>query len=119
MPVETRRIEPGIYMTRLSGSINLDRILESQQEGTRLATENGDERYVLIIDIESSTRMPFDIRQSGKVLENNKAMAVLTVGASLHIKFIASMLARFFRLGHVEHVSTLEQAIEKARKLLA
>jgi hypothetical protein len=119
MPVETRRADTGVYITRLSGSIVLDHILDAQREGAQMAADNGDTRYVLIIDIDSSTRMPFDLRQSGKVLESNQAAAVLTVGASLHIKFIASMLARFFRLGHVEHVRNLDEAIQKARKIVA
>lgn len=119
MPVQLSRLEPGIYRTALSGEILLNELIESQSQGAQLAAEQGDEAYVLIIDIARDTSMPFDIRNTGQLVEKNSALAVLSVGASFHIRFLVSLLGRFFQIGRVEHHNKLENAVERARQLLA
>lgn len=119
MPVEISRYEPGIYRTQLSGEIALDELLNSQAQGEEMAAAHGDQRYVLIIDIDKSTQMPFDLRNAGKIVEKNNALAVLSVGASFHIRFLVTMLGGLFRLGRVEHHGSLNAAVERARKILA
>ncbi len=119
MPVDIRRVEPGIYVAHLTGTVPLEALLGAQQRGSQMAESHQDARYVLILDIDRSTQMPFDIRQGGQVLEKNSSIAVLTVGASLHIRFLATILGQLFRhLGRIEHVSTVEEAVKKARRLL-
>jgi hypothetical protein len=120
MPVQIERIESGIYWVQVSGTIVIDELIAAQQQGNRDAEQHGDDAHVLIIDIDRSTQMPFDIRKAGQIVENNAAKAVITVGASLHIKLVASILGRLFsRVGHVEHQDRLDSAVTRARKLLA
>lgn len=119
MPVELSRLEPGIYRTALSGEIMLNELTDSQARGAQMAAEHGDSAYVLIIDIRRGTSMPFDIRNTGQLVEKNNALAVLSVGASFHIRFLVSLLGRFFQIGHVEHHGKLENAVDHARQILA
>lgn len=119
MAVEIERLEPGIYRTRLSGDIALEELIASQVEGRAQAAANGDQAYVLIIDIDRTTRMPFDLRHAGQIVEKNDALAVLSVGASFHIRLIVNLLGRLFQLGRVEHHSTLMDAVQRARALLS
>lgn len=119
MPVELSRLEPGIYRTALSGEIMLNELIASQSQGAQMAAEQGDSAYILIIDIARNTAMPFDIRNTGQLVEKNEALAVLSVGASFHIRFLVSLLGRFFQIGRVEHHNKLENAVDRARQILA
>lgn len=119
MPVTLTRLEPGIYRSHLTGTVLLDELLASQAEGLQMATASGDERYILILDIDGSTRMPFDIREAGQLIENDRSLKILSVGASLHIRLLASLLGRLFGMNRLEHMNTLDQAVQRARKLLA
>lgn len=118
MPVKIARLEAGIYHSRLTGTVQLEDLLNSQQQGQTLLEQHGEKRHVLILDIDGSTQMPFDIRQAGQVLQNNKADKVMTVGASFHIKFLAMMLGNLFGLKGVEHFNTVDAAVASARKFL-
>jgi hypothetical protein len=118
MAVAFSRVEPGIYRIQLSGTVQLNDLLNAQDRGTETAAEQGDQRYVMIIEIGNDVRMPFDIREAGKLIENDTSERVFTVGASLHVRFLATLLGRFFGLNRVEHVSSFEQALPKARAIL-
>lgn len=118
MSVIFSRVEPGIYRIQLSGSVPLNDLIQAQQQGTETAQTEGDERYVMIIEIASNVQMPFDIREAGKLIENDTSLRILTVGASLHVRLLAGILGRLFGLNRVEHVSSFDQAVGKARGLL-
>jgi hypothetical protein len=118
MAVNFSRIEAGIYRIQLSGTVGINDLLSAQAQGTKTAAEQGDGRYVLIIEIGNDVRMPFDIREAGKLIENDTSERILTVGASLHVRFLATILGRLFGLNRVEHVSNFDGALAKARTLL-
>lgn len=118
MPIHIERREPGVYLSHLSGTIHLHELLNSQDDGAALATQAGDSRYILILQIDPSTQMPFDLRESRRVVEQNQASHVFTVGASWHIKLLSSMLARLFGIHGIEHYNSVDQAMERARALL-
>jgi hypothetical protein len=119
MPVTLTRLESGIYRSHLTDTVLLEELLASQADGLQMAVANSDERYIVILDIDRSTRMPFDIREAGKLIENDQSLKILSVGASLHIRLLASLLGRLFGLNRLEHLNTLDQAVQRARKLLA
>ncbi|MCU0499614.1 MAG: hypothetical protein MUF87_19870 [Anaerolineae bacterium] len=118
MPIHLERREPGVYLGQLSGTIHLQELLTTQQTGAQVAAQSGDPRYVLILQIDPSTHMPFDLRESRQVVEQNRASHVFTVGASWHIKLLSSMLARLFGIQGVEHYNNVDQALERARSVL-
>jgi hypothetical protein len=118
MAVAFSRVEPGIYRIQLSGTVHLNDLLEAQQRGTDTAKAEGDQRYVMVIEIGSNVQMPFDIRHAGKLIENDTSERIFTVGASLHVKFLATILGRLFGLNRVEHANTFDQAVTKARTVL-
>jgi hypothetical protein len=118
MAVLFSRIEAGIYRIQLDGTVPLNDLLNAQQQGTETAAQEGDARYVLIIEIASSVRMPFDIREAGRLIENDTSQRILTVGAGLHVRFLAGILGRLFGLNRVEHVSSVDQAVIRARAVL-
>lgn len=119
MPVDLSRLEAGIYRAALSGTIQIDELANVQHRGTAMAADNGDTRYVLVIDVHPSTRMPFDMRHAGKLIAENKAHAIYVVGASMHVRMIAGLLSRLFKsLGGVEHSRSLTEAVTKARAKL-
>jgi hypothetical protein len=119
MPVEITRLEAGAYRAALSGNIPLDALLTAQARGAQLAREHGDPAYVLIIDIARDTTMPFDLRQAGQLMAQHDALAVLSVGASFHIRFLVTLLGRLFTVGRVEHHNSLDDALRRARVILA
>jgi hypothetical protein len=119
MPVQLERLEQGVYRAALSGTIQLNELIVMQQEGTQLAQSSGDETYVLILDVQKGTEMPFDIRSAKPLLDNNAAQQIYVIGASFHIRLIVSMIGRFFGFGNVEYFSKLSDAVEKARRVLA
>ncbi|HEX2623050.1 MAG TPA: hypothetical protein VHL11_22975 [Phototrophicaceae bacterium] len=118
MAVTIDRQEPGIYCIHLAETVQLDELLDAQQRGLDMALKNGDQRYVLILDLDRSIQMPFDIREAGKLIENDRSLKILSVGASLHIRFLASILGRLFGVNRLEHSSTLDHAITRARQIL-
>ncbi len=119
MPVQLERLESGIYRADLSGTIQLNELIAMQKEGTELAQASGDKSYILILDVQKGTEMPFDIRSAKPLLDNNAAQTIYVIGASFHIRLIVSMVGRFFGFGDVEYFSKLPEAVEKARRSLA
>lgn len=118
MAITITRLEAGIYRAHLADLVEVQALLAAQAEGAALAEAHGDDRYALIIDIDRSVQMPFDIRHAGEVVNQNQADVIISVGASLHIRFIASLLGSMFGLNGVEHVKTLEHAVQRARQRL-
>lgn len=118
MPITLERLEPGVYHADLSGTIQLDELIAMQQEGVQLAESCGDRAYILILDVNSGTQMPFDLRSARPLLDSNAAQQIYVIGASFHIRLLVSMIGRFFGFKHIEYFSTLSDAVEKARRTL-
>ncbi len=116
MPVDINRIERGIYHVELSKKIMLEEIFAAQASGLEQAQAEGDDSYIQIITVHSSTDMPFDIRRTGDVIKRNAASATFVVGATLHIRFLVGILGSLFGLGKVEYAKTFDDALESARK---
>lgn len=119
MAIELSRLEAGIYHCELAGLVTLDDIIDTQQQGLTIAEDHDDDAHVLILSVDPRVKMPFDIRRTSELVDNNHAAAILVVGATLHVRFIASMMTRLFsKLGTVEHQRTVSRAVERARDIL-
>lgn len=119
MPVELSRLESGIYLIELSALVSIDEMIYAQGQGLSQTLDHGDEAHVLLIEIASDIQMPFDIREARALIDNDQSLAVLTIAPSLRVRFIAMILGRLFGVGHVEHFSSRDKAVERARALLS
>jgi hypothetical protein len=119
VPINITRLEPGIYKAHLSGVIQLDEALATQADGKRAAQEHGDARYVLIVEVDRDTDMPFDIRSAGQVIRSNDAQQTYVVGATLHIRLLLKLLGGLFGFKDFITCKTLDDALARARTALA
>lgn len=119
MPVHITRLEPGIYEVALSGRLMPEDLAAAQAGGAELAQSHGDAAHVLLLRVDPKVEMPFDIRQAGGVVKRNQARLILVIGATLHVRMVAGVLGRVFRVGRVEHAPNLPAALQRARRALA
>jgi hypothetical protein len=119
MPIDITRLEPGIYRAHLHGLIQLDEALATQANGKQLAQAHGDARYVLIVEVDPATDMPFDIRNAGQVIRSNEAAQIYVVGATLHIRLLLKLLGGLFGFKDFTTCKTLDDALTRARAVLA
>ncbi len=119
MPVDITRLESGIYEVALSGRLMPEDLVVAQAGGAELAESHGDPAHVLLLRVDPRVEMPFDIRQAGQVVGRSQARLIIVIGATLHVRMVAGVLGRLFRVGRVEHARSLDAALPRARRALA
>lgn len=118
MPIETTRIENGIYLNRWIGAVTLDDVLQSEQRGAKnLRTD--EPRVVLVNDLSEVTKVPMDAKALRRVVENNpQVIGLLIVDAPMLLRMMGEVQAKSVSW-IVEFFDALDAAYERARVLLA
>lgn len=116
MPIETTRVEAGVYLNRWIGHITLDDILASEREGERLITPD-EKRIVLVNDLSAATRLPLDLKALRRIAElNPQIIALLVVNAPALVRMAGEAQAKLVSW-RVEFFDSLDVALERARSL--
>jgi hypothetical protein len=117
MPIETTRIENGIYLNRWIGAVTMEDVLESEQNGT--TNLRADEaRVVLVNDLSEVKKVPLDTKALRRVVENNpQVIGLLIVNAPVLLRMAGEVQAKSVSW-IVEFFDALDAAYERARGLL-
>src|SRR5262245_19760815 len=118
MPIETTRIESGIYLNRWIGAVTMDDVLQSEQSGAK--NLRSDEPHVVLVnDLSDVTKVPMDAKALRRVVENNpQVIGLLIVNAPVLLRMMGAAQARSVSW-IVEFFDVLDMAYERARVLLA
>ncbi len=118
MPIETTRIENGIYLNRWIGAVTMDDVLQSEQSGaTNLHPD--EPRVVLVNDLSEVKKVPLDTKALRRVVENNpQVIGLLIVNAPALLRMVGEAQAKSVSWT-VEFFDALDVAYVRARVLLA
>lgn len=117
MPIETTRIENGIYLNRWVGAVTMEDVLQSEQNGAK-NLRSDEPRVVLVNDLSEVKKVPLDIRALRRVVENNpQVIALLIVNAPALLRMVGEAQAKSVSW-IVEFFDALDEAYERARGLL-
>lgn len=120
MPIETTRLERGIYRLTITGKMTMEELAANQEVGLQIVTEHGETRHVLIMDFQPGASVPVDVRGARRVYEGDdgRLQALYMVNAPRGLEVIVSAFQRLLGLPFVL-CATVDEAVEKARVLLA
>jgi hypothetical protein len=118
MPPRVERREPGVYLITWEGVIRRDQLLAFSRVREMLFDRYGDERYVLIMDMSKATIREYDIRTTRQAIEDSRLLAVFVINASLVFLTLIHMLRQLTEV-IIDACDSYEEAVERARKLLA
>jgi len=118
MPIETTRIENGIYLNRWIGAVTMEDVLQSEQNGIK-NLRSDEPRVVLVNDLSDVRKVPLDTKALRRVVENNpQVIGLLIVNAPMLLRMAGEAQAKSVSWT-VEFFDALDAAYERARGLLA
>jgi hypothetical protein len=118
MPIETTRIENGIYLNRWIGAVTMEDVLQSEQSGTQNLRPD-EPRVVLVNDLSEVSKVPLDTKALRRVVENNpQVIGLLIVNAPVLLRMVGEVQAKSVSW-IVEFFDAMDAAYERARVLLA
>jgi hypothetical protein len=118
MPIETTRIENGIYLNRWIGAVTMEDVLQSEQRGIKMIGAD-EPRVVLVNDLSEVSKMPLDTKALRRVVENNpQVIGLLIVNAPVLLRMAGEAQAKKVSW-IVEFFDVLDSAYARARVLLA
>ncbi len=117
MPIETTRIQTGLFLNRWLGDVTLDEIIESEKNGLQMLQPD-EKQVVLVNDLSAANRFPTDIRALRRIADTNpQIMALLVVDAPSMIRMVGEAQAKNLSW-IVEFYETLDEALARGRVLL-
>lgn len=117
MPIETTRIENGIYLNRWIDAVTMEDVLQSEQNGMK-NLRSDEPRVVLVNDLSEVKKVPLDTKALRRVVENNpQVVALLIVNAPALLRMVGEVQAKSVSW-IVEFFDALDAAYERARGLL-
>ena len=119
MPIETERLESGLYLNRWQGDITLDEIHASETQGAALMQQHGEEKVVLVNDLTDIRKVPMDLKALRRVVENNpQVVALLVVNAPSMMQMYGQAQAQTVPW-IIDFFDTMDEALSRGRDLLA
>lgn len=118
MPIELHYHEQGIYRAEWLDNVAIEEVITEMQNVRKLASQNGDLRFTLIVDLTTVKRIPFDVRNLSKVADSdNRIAAFIILKASTTAQILGNMLNKIS--GHdFRFVDSLDEALDVSRSLV-
>lgn len=118
MPIEIKRIAPGLFLNRWQGDVTMADVTQSEQTGVQMLLP-GETRVVLVNDLSAVGRFPVDVRALRRVVEANPhVIALLVVDAPSILRMAGEAQAKRIEWV-VEFYDTLDDALARGQALLA
>ena len=118
MPIDTTRIQTGLFLNRWQGDVTTSEVLESEKNGINMLQPD-ETRVVLVNDLSAANRFPTDIRALRRIAETNpQLIALLVVDAPSMVRMVGEAQAKNLRL-LVEFYDTIDEAFERAKAILS
>lgn len=119
MPIETERLDHGLYLNRWQGDITLDEIRASEARGAGLMQQHGEAKVVLINDLTDIRKVPLDLKALRRVVENNpQVIALLIVNAPSMLQMYGQAQAQTVPW-IIDFFDTIDAAVSRGRDLLS
>lgn len=119
MPIETERLDTGLYLNRWQGDITLAEIHTSEAQGAALMQQHGENKVVLVNDLTDIGKVPLDLKALRRVVENNpQVIALLLVNAPSMMQMFAQAQAQTVTW-IIDFFDTMDEAVNRGRDLLA
>lgn len=119
MPIETMRIDHGLYVNRWTGDVTIDDIAQAASVGIGLMQTHGETRVVLVNDLSAVARLPVDARALRRIAADNPhVVALLVVDAPVMVRMVAEAQAASAPW-QIAFCETLDAAYAQGRALLA
>ncbi|MEQ8676324.1 MAG: hypothetical protein RLP44_19110 [Aggregatilineales bacterium] len=117
MPITLTRLEAGIYHGNWHASVTTNEVFGAMDELSAIATEQGDERLVCIIDLTNCTKIPFDVHNM-KNLSNREARmnGFVVMKANTLARVMGQMLDKISTKSF-KFTETLEESIALAHEI--
>ena len=117
MPIDTTRIQAGLFLNRWQGDVTMREVLESEKNGINMLQPD-ETRVVLVNDLSAANRFPTDIRALRRIAETNpQLIALLVVDAPSMVRMVGEAQAKNLSL-LVEFYDTVEEALARGQDLL-
>lgn len=119
MPIELHYHEQGIYRAEWIKNVAIEEVIIEMQNVRKLADQNNDERFVLIVDLTTVTSIPFDVLNLRKVADSDKRTAAFVIlKASTVAQILGNMLNKL-SAHDFQFVDSLDDALEVSRSLVS
>ena len=118
MPIETTRVEPGIYLLRWYGDLTVEDIIGNNENDMALFQQHGETNIVLIIDMTDAGKQPLELHELGKVIKANKGrVQVIRLHAPFGAKMVGSALMRLYPMSDIRYMENEDEALQAARQM--
>jgi hypothetical protein len=118
VPIETTRVEPGIYRLRWYGDLTVEDILGDNENNMGMFRPNGETNAVLMIDMKDAGKQPLELPEMGNVIKANQGrVQVILLHAPFGVKMIGSALKRLYPMSDIRYMENEADALEAARQM--
>ena len=112
MPINVSYIENQIYRGEWIGDITIEEVIHKMKETSVLATEHGNDKFVLIIDLTQVGTIPFDLLNLRNIADSDHRVACyVVVKAPLVGQILGKMLNNVSSKNFI-FTDSLEEAIQ-------
>lgn len=118
MPIESVRVEDGIYHNHWRAIISITDITEAVEYSRKLAEEHGDLKRIAILDLSECISLPFDLSTLLKLAKKDDyIIGYVIVQPSKMAKLVASVIGKLITTPFIL-VETPKEALAAAREVL-
>ena len=118
MPVNVTHMEPHIYRAEWHGAVHIEDVIVKMQELSAMASQNGDHTYVLLVDLTTVTKIPFDIQNLRKTADSDTRVGCYVIVQAPAVgQLLGRMLDKVSASSFV-FANSLDEGIELAHEYL-
>lgn len=119
MPIEVSHVTSHLYLNVASGVAKMEDIGGALQEMERLATQNGEEFYVIVSDATDVKNIPFDLKALRRLVERDRrVVAILFVKPTYLVNVAVNILSRVSPM-IMQPYPTRDAALQRAHQIIA
>lgn len=119
MPITVEYKEAGIYIAHWHNVVAIEEVTSKMDAVRRLADENGDSIYSLIVNLAEVKRIPVDLKRLRGIAHSDpRVLAFIVVEAPAIGRMVGQMLSRITAY-NFEFFDRLDDALIRARQLYA
>lgn len=116
MPIQTERIESGLYCAHWIGDVVLDDLFQASEEIEQMARADDCPRYVFLVDGTEVKRFPFSLSGVRRTIKKD-VIGVIVLNSPFIGESLGQMLSHFLPY-EIEFYTDYDRWLDAARHLL-
>lgn len=117
MPIIVTRAETGIYRGGWQGSITTPEVFASIDELSAIATREGDDHLICIVDLTNCTKIPFDLHNLKNIANREARMSGFVVVKAFQLAKVMGQMLDRVSTKRFKFTDTLDEAIAMGREI--